>query len=75
LCRFVTESANQPPDSSLEVFISYSRVDSDFARKLNEALQIQGKTTWFDQESIASGTDFQQEIYRGIENSANFLFI
>jgi WD40 repeat protein len=73
--EFITESLNQPTDSSLEVFVSYSRADSDFARKLNEALQIQGKTTWFDQESIASGSDFQQEIYRGIENSDNFVFI
>ncbi len=73
--EFVRESSNQPPDSSLEVFISYSRADSDFARKLNEGLQIQGKTTWFDQESIPPGSDFQQEIYRGIECSANFLFV
>ncbi len=73
--EFIAESLRQPSDSSLEVFVSYSRADSDFARKLNEALQIQGKTTWFDQESIASGSDFQQEIYRGIENSDNFLFI
>ena len=58
------------------MFISYSRADADFARKLNDALQLQGKTTWFDQESIAAGTaDFQQEIYRGIEVSDNFLFI
>jgi WD40 repeat protein len=73
--EFINESLRQPPASSLDVFISYSRADSDFARKLNDALQTQGKTTWFDQESIASGTDFQQEIYRGIEACDNFLFI
>lgn len=72
---FITESLRRPPEASLDVFISYSRVDSDFARRLNEALQIQGKRTWFDQESIASGADFQQEIYRGIESSDTFLFI
>ncbi|NEP27000.1 TIR domain-containing protein, partial [Moorena sp. SIO3I6] len=73
--EFITESSHQITSSSLEVFISYSRADSDFARQLNEALQIQGKTTWFDQESIPPGSDFQQEIYRGIENCDNFLFI
>ena len=73
--EFITESLRQPPASSLDVFISYSRADSDFARKLNDALQIQGKTTWFDQESIASGTDFQQEICQGIKACDNFLFI
>jgi WD40 repeat protein/tetratricopeptide (TPR) repeat protein len=51
------------------------RADSDFARKLNDRLQRQGKRTWFDQESIASGADFQQEIYKGIEASDHFLFI
>ncbi len=73
--EFITESLRQPPAESLDVFVSYSRADSDFARKLNDALQIQGKRTWFDQESIASGTDFQQEIYRGIKACDNFLFI
>ncbi|HEY9651392.1 MAG TPA: TIR domain-containing protein, partial [Coleofasciculaceae cyanobacterium] len=73
--EFIEESLRQPPLSSLDVFISYSRADSDFARKLNDSLQMQGKTTWFDQESIASGSDFQQEINRGIKVCGNFLFI
>ncbi len=73
--EFIEESAAQPPDQSLDVFISYSRADTDFARKINEALQIQGKTAWFDQESISSGADFQQEIQKGIEQCDNFLFI
>jgi WD40 repeat protein len=73
--EFIEESLRQLPLESLDVFISYSRADSDLARKLNDSLQIQGKTTWFDQESIASGSDFQQEIYRGIKACDNFLFI
>ncbi|MDB9467075.1 TIR domain-containing protein, partial [Dolichospermum circinale CS-539/09] len=73
--EFITTSLNQSEASSLEVFISYSRTDSDLARKINDALQELGKTTWFDQESIATGTDFQQEINRGIASSDNFLFI
>ncbi len=72
---FVTASEDLPAESSLDVFISYSRSDSDFVRKLNEALQMQGKTTWFDQESIPSGSDFQQELYRGIQICDNFLFV
>ncbi|HAX86908.1 MAG TPA: type IV secretion protein Rhs [Cyanobacteria bacterium UBA11370] len=73
--EFIEESLRQPPAESLDVFISYSRADADFARKLNDTLQIQGKTTWFDQESIASGSDFQQEINRGIKVCDNLLFI
>jgi CHASE2 domain-containing sensor protein len=73
--EFIAESLKQPPDASLDVFIAYSGTDSDFARKLNQTLQIQGKTTWFEQESVASGVDFQEEIHRGIEYANNFLFI
>ncbi len=74
--EFITESQRQPSGTELDVFVSYSQADSDFARQLNDGLQRQGKRTWFDQESIALGAaDFQQEIYRGIEASNHFLFI
>ncbi|HAX85158.1 MAG TPA: type IV secretion protein Rhs [Cyanobacteria bacterium UBA11370] len=73
--EYISESLQQPTDVSVEVFISYCPADSDFARQLNEALQIQGKTTWFDQESIAEEAEFKQEIERGIQNSDNFLLI
>ncbi|MGQ4647999.1 TIR domain-containing protein [Lyngbya aestuarii] len=73
--EFIAESLKQPPEAALDVFISYSRKDSEFARQLNNGLQIQNKTTWFDQESIASGEDFEREIFKGIESSNNFLFI
>ncbi len=73
--EFIAASEQQPPDKTLNVFMCYSRTDADFARKLNTTLQIQGMTTWFDQENIESGVDFQQEIFKGIENSENFLFI
>ncbi|MBE7382183.1 MAG: TIR domain-containing protein [Leptolyngbya sp. SIO1E4] len=73
--EFITASDRQPPGIARDVFISYSRSNSGFARKLNDALQRQGKRTWFDQESIASGADFQQEIYKGIEAANHFLFI
>ncbi len=74
--EFVQESLRQPPAESLDVFISYSRSDSDIARRLNDNLQGYGKLTWFDQESIAvASADFQQEIYQGIAACDNFLFI
>lgn len=73
--EFIGESEAKSGLLTSEIFISYSRIDSDFARKLNDDLQMSGKTTWFDQESIASSTDFQKEIFKGIEISNNFLFI
>jgi hypothetical protein len=73
--KFIEESSAKKGQLNTEVFISYSRADSDFARLLNSELQIYGKTTWFDQENITSGADFQQEIYNGIASSDNFVFI
>lgn len=58
-----------------DVFISYSRKDGDFARELNEKLQDAGKMTWFDQESISTGVDFEKEIFKGIDSADNFLFV
>ncbi|NET52643.1 MAG: toll/interleukin-1 receptor domain-containing protein, partial [Merismopedia sp. SIO2A8] len=72
---FIQASVDAPPIAAFDVFLSYSREDSDTAHKLNDALQQQGKQPWFDQENIPEGTDFQQEIRRGIEASDNFVFI
>ncbi|MEM6297575.1 MAG: TIR domain-containing protein [Bacteroidota bacterium] len=75
--RFIQKSATLSGSlQSINVFISYSRTDSDFARHLNDRLQLSGKTTWFDQESIDEGVaDFGAEIRKGIDQSENFLFI
>lgn len=72
---FVAESLQQPPEITLDVFLCYSQTDSDFARKLNDGLQVQGQTTWFDQETVAAGDDLQQEMHRGIERCNNLLFL
>ncbi|MDV3353030.1 TIR domain-containing protein [Leptothoe sp. LEGE 181152] len=74
--EFIKESLQQPPNQSIDVFISYSRADADFARELNEELQVHGKTTWFDQESIVAGAaNYKEEIFNGIEGADHFLFI
>jgi hypothetical protein len=73
--KFIEESIAKIGTLSNEVFISYSRTDGDFARWMNEELQLNGRTTWFDQECIPAGSDFGKEIKNGIETSDNFLFI
>ncbi len=73
--EFIEASAARSEQLHTDVFISYSRKDADFARRLNDQLQIYGKTTWFDLESIAEGADFKKEIFTGIETADNFLFI
>jgi hypothetical protein len=73
--EFIEQSYANSAHVNTEVFISYSRTDGDFARKLNDELQIHGKNTWFDQESISPSADFKSELFKGIEDADNFLFI
>nr|MBX2844328.1 TIR domain-containing protein [Flammeovirgaceae bacterium] len=73
--EFISSSISKIGILTSEVFISYSQKDADFARKLNLKLQSFRKTTWFDQESIASASNFEEEIKNGIAISDNFLFV
>jgi WD40 repeat protein len=73
--KLIAESEAAKGQLGTEVFISYSRKDSDFARHLNISLQEAGKTTWFDQESISTGVDFEKEILKGIDGANNFVFV
>jgi len=57
------------------IFISYSRRDVDFAQKIVTALAANNLDTWIDWKSIPKGEDWEQEIYRGIEEADAFLFL
>ncbi len=57
------------------IFISYSRRDLDFAQKVVDALSEQHLDTWVDWKSIPKGQDWEQEIYRGIEQADALLFL
>lgn len=72
---YISVSANQPPTISLDVFIGYTPEDGDFTRCLNDALQIQGKTTWFDLENLEEDIDAAPQLRSGIEQCDNFLFV
>ena len=58
-----------------EVFISYSRKDKDFARKLGDTLRAHEREAWVDWKDIPLTADWQQEIFRNIEAADNFIFI
>lgn len=74
--RFIEESVAKHGQVQNDVFLSYSRNDSVYARRINEHLQERGLTTWFDQESIPPGAaDFAVQIRDGIERSSVFLFL
>ena len=58
-----------------DVFISYSRHDEKFARKLHDALRHAGHEPWVDWEGIPPSSDWLGEIYMAIEATCTFLFV
>mgnify|MGYP006268118481 CR=1 FL=1 len=74
---FIQESLVKAGQIHTDVFLSYTANESDFVRRLNEELQIHGKNTWFDQETInaSSSAKFKKEAEQGIAEADNFIFV
>lgn len=60
---------------SNDVFISYSRKDQEFVRRLDEALTARGREAWVDWEGIRPTEEFMQAIYGAIEAVDTFVFV
>lgn len=58
-----------------DVFISYSRADKVFVRRLHAGLTKLNRDVWVDWEDIPATADWWQEICTGIDNANTFLFI
>jgi TIR domain len=58
-----------------EVFISYSRKDKEFVRRLHEALSQRNREAWVDWEDIRPTEEFMQAIYGAIEGADTFIFV
>ena len=58
-----------------DVFVSYSRRDTDFVRRVTASLEEHGKTPWLDTQGIADGEVFPQALRTAIEESDAFLFV
>ena len=61
------------PEENMDVFISYSRSDSDVAEKLYETLTAQGKRVWYDRNNLSDGGNFMEEIRKAIRTSKYFV--
>lgn len=57
------------------VFISYSHVDREFVRHLNDALVASGHQTWVDWEGLPPTSEWLKEIYANIVATDAFLFV
>jgi len=58
-----------------DLFISYSRADQAFVRRLAEGLGTQKRRAWVDWEGIPPSADWLREVYAAIEASDSFVFI
>ncbi|MEP6984607.1 MAG: toll/interleukin-1 receptor domain-containing protein, partial [Chloroflexota bacterium] len=58
-----------------DIFISYSRKDTDFVRRLFTALEEQKYQAWVDWKGIDYSTKWWEEICAGIDRANNFVFV
>ena len=58
-----------------DVFISYSRRDGEFVRRLYEALNANGRTCWVDWEGIPPSAKWMDEVRAAIDSSQAFVFV
>src|SRR5687768_2921088 len=61
--------------SRYDVFISYSRDDDPFVRRLYGALNDRERRAWVDWEGIPPTADWMAEVFAAIESADNFVFV
>ena len=69
------EPSDQQGPRSEEVFISYSRKDKEFVRRLDEELKRRDREAWVDWEGIPPGDTWEKTIYGAIEATHTFIFV
>ena len=60
---------------SKEIFISYSRRDTEFVTRLASDLDAQVAGVWFDQSAIQLGENWHAEIMEGIRECKAFILV
>ena len=63
------------PTEESKVFISYSREDAKFARRLGKDLKSKGLNIWLDQLELRPGDDWESKVEDALEISEQFLII
>ena len=67
------ETKFNKPEENVDVFISYSRSDSEIAERLYESLTAQGKRVWYDKKNLTEGGNFMDEIRKAIRTAKYFV--
>ncbi len=61
------------PEENIDIFISYSRSDSEAAEALYSELTKLGKRVWYDRYNLTSGGAFMDEIHKAIRTAKYFV--
>ena len=73
LLKVKTQPASEK--SGFDVFISYSRDDEVFVRRLYDVLNEKERRAWVDWKGIPPTADWMAEVYAAIESADNFVFV
>jgi len=76
--RPASVDAGTPPSDGAaapDAFVSYSRADEAFVRRLEAALRERGKDVWVDWHDIPATADWRAKIYAGIDASRAFVAV
>jgi len=63
------------PTKPIHVFLSYTADDTEFAKRIAEALIANGIETWWDKWCIAPGDSLRRKIDEGIAGCTHFLVL
>ncbi len=70
------QNTSQNPNELLPgPFLSYSRIDLRFARKLYDALRARNRDAWVDLEGIEPSEEWLKKLYAAIDSTQAFVFI
>ncbi len=58
-----------------QLFISYSRKDTEFTRHLTKRFDVEGLQAWVDWQDIPPSIDWMKEIQKGIEDANVFVYL
>lgn len=61
------------PQRGYDVYISYSRSDSEIAQRLYESLAKSGLQVWYDKMNLSIGSDYMDEICNAIRTARYFV--
>jgi WD40 repeat protein len=70
-----SQNKASPNASRFDVFISYSRDDEAFVRRLYDTLNEKERSAWVDWKGIAPTADWMAEIFAAVESADNFIVV